>query len=245
MSARQKTGNLDSITDFLSDVLSGKRAIIAVSGGIDSATVLMMVARALDREKITALFMPDNRTPKADYTDVQNLAEASGVEIKTLNIQPMIDAFTHVLSATDPKAIGNMKARIRMVSLYYYANLENGLVIGTTNRSEELIGYFTKYGDGGCDIEPIINLYKTEVRGLARELNVPVSIIDKRPSAGLWDSQYDEEEIGMSYEELDRILIDLFDKQTGEISEKHGKVLRMYESSAHKRRMPLEKDNQG
>ncbi len=243
MSERNKLGILSEITDFLSGILSNKGAVIAISGGIDSATVLMLVARVLKENQIIALFMPDDRTSEIDIRDVRHLAKASGVEIKTVNIQPLVDAFRKSLSAEDPKAIGNIKSRIRMVTAYYYANINGGLVIGTTNRSEYLTGYFTKYGDGGCDVEPIINLYKHEVRELARALNVPNSIIDKKPSAGLWENQLDEVELGMTYEELDRILQDLFDDDTGEISESHSKIMRMFQNSEHKRRMPLGKDN--
>ncbi len=243
MTDRQRQDNLREITSFLSGVLSGRKAVIGISGGIDSATVLMLISKVLEKEDITALFMPDDRTPESDYKDVRELSEASGVEIETLNIQPMVDSFRKTLKATEPRAIGNVKARIRMINLYYYANTGGGLVVGTTNRSENLIGYFTKYGDGACDLEPIIGLYKTQVRELASDLNVPISIRDKRPSAGLWESQFDEDEIGMSYEELDRILVDLFDRNSGDATEKHTRIRRMFLDSEHKRRMPLEKDN--
>lgn len=243
MSIQHNSKNLEEIKEFLSVSLSGKKAVIGISGGIDSATVLMLLSRVLDSDSIIAVFMPEDGTPEDDYRDVRELSRASGVDIQTVSIQPMVEAFTRTLSASDPKAIGNIKSRVRMVTLYYYANLNNAIVVGTTNRSENLIGYFTKYGDGGCDIEPIIDLYKHEVVELSRMLNVPGAIIEKKPSAGLWKGQYDEEEMGMTYEELDSILKDLFDDERGEVSEIHSRVRQMYDDSEHKRRMPLKKEN--
>lgn len=236
---------MESIRKFLSGNLEGKKAIIAVSGGIDSALVLMLLAASVPKDSIVAVFMPDSGTPEKDYRDVEELSRASGVRIETINIQPMVEAFTSTLSATDHRAIGNIKSRVRMTTAYYYSNLHGGMVVGTTNRTENLIGYFTKYGDGGCDLEPIICLYKGEVRKLAAESGVPTSIIAKKPSAGLWANQFDEDEIGMTYDELDSILMDIFDRGKGDLTEKHRKVRMMYESSAHKRRMPQTEEQRG
>ncbi len=243
MSIQHKSKNLEEITSFLSASLAGKKAVVGISGGIDSATVLMLLSKILDSDSIIAVFMPDEGTPEADYSDIKELSRVSGVRIDTVSIQPMVEAFTATLKASDPKPIGNIKSRVRMITLYYHSNVNNALVVGTTNKSENLIGYFTKYGDGGCDIEPIIDLYKWEVRELAKELNVPIAIREKKPSAGLWAGQYDENEMGMSYEELDSILADLFEYGKGQISEKHTRVYRMYLNSEHKRRMPLKMDN--
>lgn len=243
MSVLPHKRRIDEISEFLTGTLSGKSAILGVSGGIDSALVLMLLARSVGRESIVAVFMPDNGTPERDFRDIGELSKASGVEISTINIQPMVDAFTGTLHADDKRAIGNIKSRVRMATLYYHSNTRGGMVVGTTNRSENLIGYFTKYGDGGCDVEPIIGLYKTEVRKISPELNVPISIIEKKPSAGLWENQFDEDEMGITYDELDTILSDLFDRNTGIISDRHRKVHKMYLESRHKRRMPLAKEN--
>lgn len=230
---------VDDITGFVSRALEGRKAVIGISGGIDSAVVLMLLSRAVGMSSVIALFMPDNGTPERDYEDVGLLSRASGIEIRTVNIQNVVDSFVTTLGAEDRSAIGNIKSRVRMTLLYYHANLNRAMVVGTTNRSENLVGYFTKYGDGGCDLEPIIGVYKTGIRKMARELNVPIEIIEKTPSAGLWANQSDEEEMGLTYDELDSILSDLFDRNTGILSEKHEKVYRMYTESWHKRRMPL------
>ncbi|WP_162509135.1 NAD(+) synthase [Thermogymnomonas acidicola] len=126
-----------------------------------------------------------------------------------------------------------------MVVLYYYANTDGGIVVGTTNRTEYLTGYYTKYGDGACDIEPIMHLYKHQVREMASYLGgVPRRIIEKKPTAGLWEGQTDEDELGITYDRLDRILEDLFDLRIGTLTEEHRRIRAMYEETKHKREMP-------
>lgn len=243
MSVQPTQKKIDEIVEFLHERLSGRKAVVGVSGGIDSALVLMLLSRTMKSDSVIALFMPDDGTPERDYSDVEELSKASGLGIRTINIQPMVDAFIKTLGAVDKKAIGNIKSRVRMITLYYESNANNGMVVGTTNKSENLIGYFTKFGDGGCDIEPIIDLYKSEVRVISRCLNVPIPIIEKRPSAGLWADQFDEDEMGLSYDELDDILRDLFEKGTGLKSKKHRMVHQMYLASEHKRNLPLGIEN--
>ena len=151
--------------------------------------------------------MPSATTPAEDSIHGIDIAQKLGIDYKEIPIDSILNEFLSVSQLEDNDlAIGNLKARIRMSLIYYYANQKNYLVTGTGNKSEILIGYFTKHGDGACDFEPIGDLYKTEVFELSRLLDVPTEIIDKPPRAGLWDNQTDEAEIGMSYDLLDLIL---------------------------------------
>ncbi len=151
--------------------------------------------------------MPSATTPAEDSIHGIDVAQKLGIDYKEIPIDSILNEFLSVSQLEDNDlAIGNLKARIRMSLIYYYANQKNYLVTGTGNKSEILIGYFTKHGDGACDFEPIGDLYKTEVFELSRLLDVPTEIIDKPPRAGLWDNQTDEAEIGMSYDLLDQIL---------------------------------------
>ena len=151
--------------------------------------------------------MPSATTPAEDKVHGIEIAENLGMEYKEVPIDGILNEY---LFATHLKennlAIGNLKARIRMSIIYYYANAKNYLVSGTGNKSEILIGYFTKHGDGACDMEPIGDLYKTDVFKLSEYLNIPKEIIKKPPRAGLWENQTDEAEIGMGYDLLDEIL---------------------------------------
>lgn len=151
--------------------------------------------------------MPSTTTPTEDKIHGVDVAKKLGIEYKEVGIDTILNEYLSVTQLdNDNLAIGNLKARIRMSIIYYFANHKNYLVCGTGNKSEILIGYFTKHGDGACDIEPIGDLYKTDVYKLSEFLNIPKDIISKPPRAGLWDNQTDEEEIGMSYDLLDQIL---------------------------------------
>jgi NAD+ synthase len=145
-------------------------------------------------------------TSRADHDDVKALSDKLGIIIQTIDITSPVESFRNLLGIRDMRFLGNVKSRVRMITLYYFSAFFNGLVVGTTNRSEYMTGYFTKFGDGACDIEPIMHLYKDEVRKIARYLRVPAHIIDKKPSAGLWESQTDEEEMGFTYDQLDSFL---------------------------------------
>ncbi|SMD31195.1 NAD+ synthase [Picrophilus oshimae] len=231
-------GVFKSISDFLRQELNGKNAVIGVSSGIDSALVLTILSKAIDKDRIHAFFMPDRFTRSADFDDIRSLEGSTGVKINEINIENIVNGYKSTLGIKDKKYEGNIRSRVRSVILYYNANLLNGLVVGTTNRTEYLIGYFTKYGDSACDLEPIEHLYKSDVRELASYLKVPESIIRKKPSAGLWSDQYDEDELGMGYEELDSILKDLFEKKTGILDDRYKMVYDMYIRSQHKRKLP-------
>jgi NAD+ synthase len=202
------------IEDFLRSSVAGAGAsgvVLGVSGGVDSALVLALSVRALGPRGVLALLMPDSRlTPPGDVSDAKSLCESLGVRWTEIDIAPIYSAYAERLPQSE-LAGGNLRARIRMSILYYYANLENRIVAGTGDRSEYLLGYFTKYGDGGVDVAPILGLYKTEVRALARALGVPESIAGKKSSPRLWPGQTAEGELGFSYEEADPVLHRIFD----------------------------------
>lgn len=202
--------------------------VLGLSGGIDSAVVATLAARALGPENVLGIMMPSSVNQPQDLDDAKVLAKKLGIKTKVIPIQPMLDAFLSQLKP-EKRAVANLMARIRMCILYYHANTLNYLVTGTGNKSEISIGYFTKCGDGGCDILPIGGLYKTQVRQLAKVLGIPKAIIDKAPTAGLWPGQTDEGEIGMTYEQLDNALAG---------KRKDSRVTKMVASSQHKRKPP-------
>lgn len=249
-------GIAGEIYEFIRDSVrsSGTRgAVVGVSGGVDSSTVLMLLVNALGRERVYALIMPDpSVTPESDVEDARSLVESVGVKWNIINIAPIVDVYRSSIPIyesedSDRLPLGNLRARIRMTLLYYYANKYNLLVAGTGDRSEILIGYFTKYGDGAVDILPIGTLYKTQVRRLAKALGVPDRIAFKPSSPRLWAGHEAEKELGITYEEIDLILYSLFDlkvrpeevpKLTGIEADKVKKVIEMHERSRHKREMP-------
>ncbi len=221
--------------------------VLGLSGGIDSTLCAYLSASALGRQKVLGLVLPSEYTSRQDIDDAEGVAEALGIDSAAISIKPMLEAYVeHIPNFEDhplmPKA--NLQARIRMSLIYYHANLEKKLVVGTGNRSELMQGYFTKYGDGAVDILPIGNLYKTQVRQLAAYMGVPKKIIDKTPTAGLWAGQKDEEEMGISYPNLDLILYCYLDKkmkpekiakETGLGPALVGKVIARMKASEHKR----------
>jgi len=196
-----------------------KGAVVAVSGGIDSAVVLSLAASVVD---VHALVMPEmDVTDKMDVKDAEVLAKSLKVPYSVIEIKGAVDSVVEAFpwvcfSSRGNKrlALANIKPRLRMVFNYVAANLDSRVVLGTSNRTELLLGYFTKFGDGGCDFEPIGALYKTQIRQLARYLEVPERIISKKPSAGLWPGQTDEGELGANYDVIDEILHLLADKDS-------------------------------
>jgi NAD+ synthase len=225
-------------------------AVIGISGGIDSALAATLTVKALGKDKVLGIHMPESSlTPSEDSKDAKTLADWLGIEFQTIDISGIISAFMAAVlesESADRLSMGNLKARIRMSLLYFHANRMNCMVIGTGNKTEILLGYFTKYGDGGVDLEPIGGLYKTDVWELSRRLGVPESIITKKPSAGLWAGQTDEAELGISYLKVDEVLKRLEQYEdpetilnTLEISvEQLNSVINRIEKSEHKRSAP-------
>ncbi|MDO8841978.1 NAD+ synthase [Methanocalculus sp.] len=210
--------------------------VIGVSGGVDSAVALALATGAVSGERVTALFLPSVSTPHGDELDVQELCSRLGVLLTTIPIDGIIDAYRSIDGfENNPQTIGNLMARTRMALLYYHANRTGRLVTGTSNKTEYLIGYCTKWGDNAADIQPILHLYKKEIYLLAEALQIPRAIISKKPSAGLWPGQSDEDEIGITYPELDSALESLELngwKADGHLEER---VLSMVKKSTHKR----------
>ncbi len=237
------------ITNFIRDAVEragAKGVVVGVSGGVDSATTLTLAVKALGPDSVHALIMPDTRvTPQQDVNDAKDLVQMFGVShYKVLTIDEAVDSILKTLPEADRVAVGNVRARIRMVLLYYYANANRLLVLGTSDRSEFLIGYFTKFGDGAADIYPIAVLYKSQVRRLAKHLGVPDKIAFKPSAPRLWPGHEAEKELGLTYEQIDLVLYAIFDlgltideavERTGLSREVVERVLKMYESTKHKR----------
>jgi NAD+ synthase len=203
-------------------------AILAVSGGIDSAVALNCTVEAVGSEKVIAIHMPESDiTPHSDTTDVMLHCESLGVTCNLVDITEMLHVIQKNLPFFDPEDMvvcGNIKSRTRMMVSYYFANKFKRMVIGTSNKTELLTGFFTKYGDGGVDIMPLADLYKTQIRQFARYLEIPDNIISKAPSPGFFPGQTDEKELGVNYETLDLVLLSL---QKGVKKETISKQLRI------------------
>ncbi len=184
--------------------------VVGLSGGIDSALTARLARDAIGAAGVLGILLPDARFPAALREETEAYGRSLGIEVRTVPIAPAERAFREMLpEVTDRVTVGNVVARIRMNVLYALARERRRLVAGTGNKSELLLGYFTKYGDGGVDLLPIGDLYKTEVRELADRLELPRAVRVRAPSAGLWEGQTDEEELGLPYSTIDRILVGL------------------------------------
>lgn len=189
------------------------KAVIGLSGGIDSAVSCLLAVEALGPENVLAVRMPYISSLPESMDHAQLVINQTGVEHITVSITGMIDSlFTQFPSASKLRR-GNAMARARMIILYDQSEAFRGLVVGTGNKTEILLGYSTIYGDSACALNPLGDLYKTQVRQLAREIGVPTVIVDKPPSADLWIGQTDEDELGFTYEEVDKLLYLLVDER--------------------------------
>jgi NAD+ synthase len=218
-------------------------AVVGVSGGVDSALVAALCRRAVG-DQAFGLILPCHSAPE-DVLDAHAVASALGLATHTVDLGPAYDALLQALAqagggvgagaraGAPDLAAANIKPRLRMIALYHYANRRRLLVVGTSNRAESYVGYATKHGDAGVDIQPLAGLLKREVKSLAAHMGVPLRIVERVPSAGLWAGQTDEGEMGLTYAELDEYL-----STGGARPEVRERIEAMHRQSCHKRRMP-------
>ncbi len=212
--------------------------VLGLSGGLDSCVAAALAKQSLGASKVLALIMPCHSQP-SDAADALCFAREFGIKVRTVDLSDVYDSMLKTLPPADRMTKANIRPRLRMIALYYYARKLNFLVCGTSNKSELSAGYFTKFGDGASDILPLGGMLKRQVRELAVELGIPRNIIDKPPTAGLWPGQTDESDMGITYAELD----DILDRETRGVrhvqsSVKVKKVRGLMERSSHKRQRP-------
>lgn len=237
---------VDEIQSWIQDLVKSAIAeniVVGMSGGIDSSVTTALCVRAIGKEKVFGFSLPCESNPE-DIEDAQFFASKLNVNFKVIEITSIYETFLSEMRnyvKPNQQSVANLKARLRMASLYFFGqSLGKSLVAGTGNRAELAIGYFTKYGDGGVDFEPIGMLYKNEVRKIAKLLDIPDRIINKPPSPGLWPGQTDEGEIGLSYDKIDEILyrmdynLPLDDLNSFEIE----KVRNLMRKAEHKQALP-------
>jgi NAD+ synthase len=198
----------ETIERFLASEAGGRGGVVVgMSGGVDSALCARLACDALGASEVLGVLLPDDRAERTLLEETQSYGRTLGIRTLLLPIGPIVDAIRSALPGlVDPLAVGNASARVRMLLLYALAREQARRVLGTGNKSELLLGYFTKFGDGGADLLPIGDLYKTEVWALAERLGLPEPIRSRAPTAGLWEGQTDEGELGLPYDAIDRIL---------------------------------------
>ena len=247
----QASREADRISHFISRTVAGAQAggvILGLSGGIDSAVVGALCVKALGKDRVLVLLMPSGHTPRQDLEDARTLADSWKVRREEIPISGIVDDITGSTRAEGTRmAKANVQARVRMVLLYYRANSLGYLVAGTGDKSEELLGYFSKWGDGGVDFLPIAHLYKTQVRELGAFLGLPKGVVEKPASPQLWPGQKATDEIPANYDRLDMVLHYLYDLKVkpAEAAAKArmplrvvNRVLEMHAKTEHKRNLP-------
>jgi NAD+ synthase len=237
------------LTEFIKDELykfNYKKGILGLSGGLDSTVCAFLAAKALKPTNVTALILPYGKSFSKDVEDAQEIAQLLSLKSKTIDISPMVDAYFSKYPTQNRIEKGNKMARERMSILYDFSSREKALILGTSNKTELLLGYGTIHGDMACAINPLGDMYKTQIKQLAQHLGVPDKIMKKTPSAGLWTGQTDEKELGLTYDEIDKILFQLVDKRmpkkeitaSGFKKEAVEKIIRLIKNSEFKRKLP-------
>ena len=241
------------IVEFIREAVADagtEQAVLGLSGGIDSTLTAHLAVEALGEDDLHGLVMPGEVSRDDNMSDAEWVAQDLGISYDVLEINPIVDELLDAYPEAegDRMAVGNARARTRAVLNYLVANHEGAMVLGTGNRSEAAVGYFTKYGDGAVDCHPIGNLYKQQVRQLASHVGVPDELVEKQPTAGLWAGQTDEEELGLGYDLLDAVLALHVDgplsvtataRSIDDVSESEVRRVReMYDRSEHKRHVP-------
>ena len=223
------------------------KAVLGLSGGIDSALVAYLLRDALGKENVLAIMMPYKSSNPNSLNHAKLVVEDLGINSKTIEITDMIDAYFKNEKEATSLRMGNKMARERMSILFDYSSKENALVVGTSNKTEIYLGYSTQFGDSACALNPIGDLYKTNIWDLSRYLKIPNELIEKKPSADLWEGQTDEQEMGLTYKEADQVLYRMLEEnKTVEevLAEGFNKdlvdnIVRRMNRSEYKRRMPL------
>ncbi|MGH2566997.1 MAG: NAD+ synthase [Bacteroidota bacterium] len=223
------------------------KGVIGVSGGVDSAVSASLAERALGKENTFGIIMPYKSSSPESMRDAERVVKELGIRSETVDISPIVDAYCERYAIVDKVRRGNVMARVRMIVLYDVSAREGALVIGTSNKTELMVGYGTLYGDTASALNPLGDLYKTQVWQLAESLGVPQNIIDKKPTADLWEGQTDEDELGFSYRQLDELLFQMIDerrnddelKKLGFAEDVIKKVRALVRKNQFKRRPPI------
>jgi NAD+ synthase len=230
-------GRIEQMIRYIVWSSGAKGIVVGISGGVDSAVAAAMCCRAVSSDQVLGLTLPSRVTGKEDIKDAGMLCAMLGIRHEVIDIEPILDVYRSLPGYKEsPLLLGNLMARTRMTILYYYANRDSRLVCGTSNRTEYMLGYTTKFGDNAADFQPLIHLYKTGVYEAARDIGIPEQIISKAPSAGLWKGQKDEEEIGLTYREIDEALISLEKNGWKGRNQTEETVLSIVRKSEHKRK---------
>ena len=241
---------VDFLVDFVREELGKfgfERVVLGLSGGIDSALSAGLAAKALGPQGVIAVAMPHRDSSPASLEDARAVAEHLGCEMRVHDITAAAEALISETGCDDQVGIGNIKARVRMIMLYELSRAERALVLGTSNKTELLLGYGTQHADMASGLNPLGDLYKQQVFALAEEIGLPACVRDKPPSADLWEGQTDEDELGFSYEEADRVLVRVVDRRMADADivedgfhpDFVAKIRRMVRNSQYKRQAPI------